>query len=297
MEALISDLTAHNIQNRRVAIIENGSWAATSGGLIRGMLAGCKNIDFLENIISIRSGLKELHLSEIESMADAIAATFAEKEKIMKDTANSTGPSDDINPGTMFKLSYGLFVLTAKDGEKDNGCIINTAIQITQDPLRISIAGNKANYTHDMIVKTGRFNVTILSQSVPFKVFQNFGFQSGRNTDKFADCDCDERAKNGILYVPKYTNGMISAKVIEALDYGTHTVFIADVTQALVLSAEPSVTYQYYFDHIKPKPQAPKAEVKGFVCKICGYVHEGETLPDDFICPLCKHGAADFEPL
>ena len=201
-----------------------------------------------------------------------------------------------VDQGAIFKLSYGLFVLTAKDGEKDNGCIVNTAIQITSNPLRISIAAIKANFTHDMILKTGEFNVSILAESVPFATFQRFGFQSGRNVDKFAGCGYDVRAENGIRYVPEHTNAVISAKVAESYDYGTHTLFIADVTEAIVLSNERSVTYQYYFDNIKPKPEPPK-EKKGYICKICGYVYEGETLPDGFICPICKHPAQDFEPV
>ena len=202
-----------------------------------------------------------------------------------------------IDQGAMFKLSYGLFVLTSKDGDKDNGCIINTAIQITSNPLRISIAAIKANYTHDLIQKTGLFNVSILTESAPFSTFQRFGFQSGRIADKFDGCGYDVRTANGIRYVPENTNSVISAKVIEKYDYGTHTLFIADVTEAIVLSNERSVTYQYYFDNIKPKPQPPKEEKKGYVCKICGYVYEGENLPADFICPICKHGAEDFEPM
>ena len=197
----------------------------------------------------------------------------------------------------MFKLSYGLYVLTAKDGDKDNGCIINTALQVTSSPLRISIAVNKANFTHDMIVKTGVFNVSILSESAPFSIFQQFGFHTGKDMDKFFECGYCERANNGVRYVPIHTNAMISANVIDSYDYGSHTIFVADVTQASVLSKEPSVTYQYYFDHIKPKPQVPAAAKKGYVCKICGYVYEGDSLPEDFICPLCKHGAEDFEPL
>ena len=297
MEALIADLTAHNIQNRTVAIIENGSWAATSGSLIRERLSKCKNMNIIEDMVSIRSGLKADQLSDIEAMADGIIASFPESAGLKKGGTASPAVSDIVDPGTMFKLSYGLFVLTAKDGAKDNGCIVNTVVQITQAPLRISAAVIKANYTCDMILKTGEFNVSILDESVPFGVFQQFGFQSGRNVDKFENCGYDVRAVNGIRYVPENTNGMISAKVIESFDYGTHMLFIADVTQALVISNERSVTYQYYFDHIKPKPQPPKEAKKGFVCKICGYVHEGETLPDDFICPLCKHGAADFVPV
>lgn len=291
MESFIHDLVAHNIQNRTVAIIENGSWAATSGKLIRAELEKCKNIDFIENTISIKSSLKEEQLSEIEKMADAISETMATKASVTNNTETKNQPQ------AMFKLSYGLFVLTAKDNEKDNGCIINTVTQITSNPNRISIAVNKANYTHDIIKKSGSFNVSVLTTDVPFKVFENFGFKSGRDTDKFTGEVQTERAENGILYLTKYTNALISGKVIETHDYGTHTVFIADVTEAVVLSDLPSVTYQYYFDNIKPKPKASSADKKGYVCKICGYVHEGDELPPDFICPLCKHGAEDFEKL
>jgi flavin reductase (DIM6/NTAB) family NADH-FMN oxidoreductase RutF len=203
--------------------------------------------------------------------------------------------SNNINPLTMFKLSYGLFVLTAKDGSKDNGCIINTAIQITDKPLRLSVTVNKTNLTNAMILKTGEFNISVLSKSVPFKIFEKFGFHSGKDTDKFAGSSNTERTANDIRYLSEYTNGVISGKVIESIDCGTHTIFIANVVQAFILSDEASVTYQYYFDNIKPKPQGGKK--KGFICKICGYVYEGDVLPDDFICPLCKHGAADFEPL
>jgi len=204
---------------------------------------------------------------------------------------------NEIDSAALRKLTYGLFVLTAKEGEKDNGCIINTAGQITSSPLRITIAVNKENYTHDMIIKTGEFNISILSQSAPFSIFKQFGFQSGRDVDKFAGSDHNERTANGIRYIPEHANSIISAKVVDALDYGSHTLFVADVTQANVLSKEPSTTYQYYFDHIKPKPQAPVEQKKGFVCKICGYIYEGDTLPKDFICPLCKHGIEDFEPI
>ena len=297
MESLISDLAAHNIQNRVVAIIENGSWAATSGGLIREHLEKCRNMNILENIVSIRSGVKAQQVEEIEAMAEALIATFPESAGIKKNEPKETTAPNMIEMGTMFKLSYGLFVLTAKDGEKDNGCIVNTVAQMTETPLRITVTVNKANHTHDQILKTGEFNVSILTESAPFRIFKQFGFQSGRNADKFADCGYDERSANGIRYIPEHTNGIISAKVVQSFDYGTHTLFVADVTQAFVISKEASTTYQYYFDHIKPKPQPPKEDQKGFVCKICGYVYEGEELPEDYICPLCKHGASDFEPL
>ena len=202
-----------------------------------------------------------------------------------------------VDKATMFKLSYGLFILTTQDGNKDNGCVINTAVQLTERPLRISIAVNKANFTHDMIAKTGEFNVSILTEGTPFTVFEQFGFHSGKDTDKFAACGYNDRTANGIRYMPKHTNGVISAKVSGTFDFGTHSLFVADVTESKVLSSERSATYQYYFDHIKPKPQTTKSQQKGFVCKICGYIFEGDALPDDFVCPLCKHGASDFERL
>lgn len=198
-----------------------------------------------------------------------------------------------MNNAAMFQLTYGLFVLTAKDGEKDNGCIINTVQQVTSTPNRISIAVNKNNYTHDMIIKTGEFNVSILSEEVPFDIFKHFGFQSGRDTDKFAEFHVYDRSENGIAYLNKYANAFLSGKVVQTVDLGSHTLFIADVTDGEVLSSVPSVTYAYYHKNIKPQPQATKA--KGWRCKICGYIYEGEELPADFICPICKHGAADFE--
>jgi len=294
MEALINDLAAHNIQNRRVAVIENGSWAPTSGGLIREILGKCEKINIIEKNVSILSGLKAAQLSDIESMAEAIGADFPAPVTAAQ---NKQTVPNTVDPNAMFKLSYGLFVLTARDGNKDNGCIINTVMQITVTPVKITIGVNKANYTHDMILKTGKFNVSVLSEKAPFSVFQQFGFKSGKDTDKFAGSGEAFRTTNGVRYLPEFTNGVISAEVKETIDCGTHTLFVAEVNQAFSLSSDASVTYQYYFDNIKPKPQPPKGNKKGFVCKICGYVHEGDTLPDDFVCPLCKHGAADFEKI
>lgn len=196
----------------------------------------------------------------------------------------------------MHKFSYGLFVLTAKDGEKDNGCIINTAIQAADKPKQVSICVNKANYTCQMIEKTGEFNVSFLTEEADFDLFKHFGFQCGRDVDKFEDFKDAKRAENGIPYLTKAVNAMVSVKVDKTVDLGSHLLFIGEVTEEQVLSDVPSVTYQYYFDHIKPKPETePKA--KGWVCKICGYVYEGEELPPDFICPICKHGVEDFEPI
>jgi flavin reductase (DIM6/NTAB) family NADH-FMN oxidoreductase RutF len=194
----------------------------------------------------------------------------------------------------VFKLTYGLFVLTAKDGDKDNGCIINTALQVTANPLQVSICVNKDNFTHDMIKKTGEFNISILSQETPFEVFQRFGMQCGKDIDKFDGFDGVARSENGLYYLTKYANAMLSVKVSKTVDVGTHTMFIGEIAEEKDLSNVPSVSYQYYFDHIKPKPEAKK---KGFVCKICGYVYEGDELPPDFICPVCKHGVEAFEPI
>lgn len=199
-----------------------------------------------------------------------------------------------IEKAAAFKLSYGLFVLTARDGEKDNGCIVNTVFQVTDNPFKISVTVNKNNYTHDMIKKTGVFNVSVLTESVPFSVFQHYGFKSGRDTEKI-NSSTMPRSENGVAYLSAFTNAFMSAKVVEETDCGTHTMFIAEVTEAQTLSDERSVTYQYYFDNIKPKPQPQKK--KGFVCQICGYVYEGDELPEDFVCPICKHSADAFKPL
>jgi flavorubredoxin/rubredoxin len=271
MEALLDDLAAHNIQNRTVAVIENGSWAAASGKLIREKLHKCKNMNLIENTITIKSSLKTAQLSELEQMAEAIAATLPKPENAHTDA--------------MLNIPYGLFALTVSDGEKNNGCIINTVMQITSRPNRISVAVNKTNLTRDMIIKAGEFDVHILTENTPFGIFEELGFRSGR--------DCEKN----ISRLSAYANAVISAKVSQAHDYGTHTLFIAEVTATETLSDAPSVTYQYYFNHIKPKPSPPAvgAKTKGYVCKICGYVYEGEVLPEDFICPLCKHGSVDFE--
>ncbi|MBE7068446.1 MAG: flavin reductase [Clostridiales bacterium] len=195
----------------------------------------------------------------------------------------------------MYKISYGLFVLMTKYGEKQNGCIVNTVSMLTDNPTRIVVFVNKANYTEELIRKSGELNVSILTEKTPFDIFKQFGFCSGRDTDKFAGKTYPQM-ENGIFYLPEYTNAVISAKVVDAHDYGTHTLFVAEVTEAKKLSNEKSVTYEYYQNNIKPKPQAEKSNTEKWVCKICGYVHEGE-LPDDFICPWCKHPASDFEKI
>lgn len=282
MEDLLRDLVSHNIQNRTVAFIENGSWAATSGKLMREILSNCKDMRFIENTLSVKSALKEEQLADIEGLVDAIASDF--------DSINHS-----LSDKNVFQdISYGLYLVTAKD-EKDNGCIINTVEQVTDNPKRISITVNKQNYTNDMITKTKKFNVSILSESTSFEIFKRFGFQSGRTVNKFESTTGFERSKNGILYMTDKTCSYISATVEQVIDCGTHSIFVASVDESEKLSNMQPVTYNYYLEHIKPKPSIQKERKTGYVCKICGYFYEGETIPEDFICPLCKHGVADFE--
>ena len=215
-----------------------------------------------------------------------------------------------IDKTAIFNISYGLFVLVARQGEKDNACIINVAQQVTSDPLQLAICVNKTNLTHDMVLRTLKFNLCPLSEEATMKPFQHFGFQSGRDVNKFAECQQELRTENGLLYLPKYINSVISCVVTKSIDIGTHTMFIARVMEAKVLSDSPSITYAYYQQHIKPSPksevggqngsnlQAPTSDLKKkWVCEVCGYVYEGDELPADFICPWCKHPASDFKPL
>lgn len=292
METALLDIKAHNLQNRTVAFIENGSWAPTAGSLMRALFSGMKGMTILDEEVRILSSVKPSQLEQLDAMAEAIAKTFPCSAR----TANCPSAQETIEPAALFNLSYGLFVLSAKNQQKDNGCIINTVTQVTDTPKRISIAVNKGNLTHDMVLASGQFNVSILAEDAPFQVFKDFGFCSGRTVDKFQDAPV-ARSANGLYYLTKYTNGFISARVLQSIDLGSHTVFIAEVTEAKVLRDVPSVTYAYYHAHIKPKPPVTGPKKKGFVCKICGYIYEGDTLPADFICPLCKHGADDFEPL
>ena len=292
MENLVHDIVHHNLQNRTIALVENGSWAPTAAGLMRAEFQKLKNCTILDEGVSIRSSLKEDQLAQMEALADALVASMPAQKPVPAQEK----PAGLVEQNAMFSLSYGLFVLTARDGSKDNGCIINTVTQLTDSPKRISIAVNKANLTHDMIVKTGEFNVSVLSNDAPFALFQHYGFQSGRNTDKFAGVQGMARSTNGIYYIPYCTSAFLSAKVTQTVEFETHTLFIADVTEAKLLSNVPSMTYAYYFANVKPKPAVLQKQT-GWVCKICGWVYEGEELPPDIVCPLCKHGAADFERL
>lgn len=291
MEALLADLAAHNISNRTVALIENGSWAPTSGKLMRAQLEKCKNITFVEDMISIRSAVKAENRVQLEALADTLAADVLKKEDAEEDAQESR-----VDPAVLLRVPYGLYILTARENGRDNGCIINTVMQVTNTPNRIAVAVNKQNFTHDMILHTGVFNLTLLTEEAQFQIFERFGFASGRNTDKFAGEETALRTQNGVRYTETAAGAVISGKVVETQDCGTHTLFVAEVTETVSISDAPIVTYQYYFDHIKPKPVVTE-EKTGYVCKICGYVYEGDPLPADFICPLCKHGAEDFEKI
>ena len=200
-----------------------------------------------------------------------------------------------MDTSVLFKIGYGLYVLTANEGEKDNGCIINTVMQVTSDPVQIAIAVNKKNYTNGMIHRTKKFNLSILSLDAKFETFKHFGYQSGKDVNKFESYEGAKRSPNGVLYITKGVNSFISAYVKNEIDLGTHTLFIAQLVEAQSLNNKPTMTYDYYQNNVKPKPQ-PIAK-KGWCCKICGYIYESETLPPDYICPICKHGAVDFEPI
>jgi flavorubredoxin/flavin reductase (DIM6/NTAB) family NADH-FMN oxidoreductase RutF/rubredoxin len=292
MEETISDIVKHALRNRNVAIIENGSWSPASGGLMKTELSKLDNIRFIGDTLTINSSLKEGQQLDLNQLADQIVNTLPRHPL----PAHKAGT---IDAPAMFKFSYGLFVLFSQDGTKDNGCIINTGMELSETPTTkyVSIAVNHANYTCDIIKKTKVFNLSMLTQDAPFSLFQNFGFHSAKDFDKFAAYPNLPRAHNGLYYIDGCANAFVSCKVIEMKDIGAHTLFIGEVTEAAVLSNEPSLTYAYYMDHIKPPKPAPKKGGKGgerWQCTICGFVYEGH-LPEDFVCPMCKHGRDAFE--
>ena len=285
MRQFIEHLTERNYQNRTVALIENGSWAPQAAKVMRTMLEKSKNLTFAENTVTIKSALDETSKAQLDALADELCGEYLAQNE---DTADK----NDLT--ALFNIGYGLYVVTSNDGKKDNGLIVNTVSQLTNTPNRVAVTINKANYSHHVIKQTGKMNVNCLSVEAPFSVFQNFGFQSGRTVDKFADCT-PLRSDNGLAFLPKYINSFLSLKVEQYVDLDTHGMFICSVTEARVISKAETMTYTYYQKNVKPKPETQGK--KGWVCKVCGYVYEGETLPEDFICPLCKHGAADFEPI
>ena len=299
MENLLHDIANHNLQNRKVAIIENGSWAATSGKLMREMLSGLKNIEFFGDNVSLKSALTEGQMSDLDALADVIAADLAPVSGAMDTIAaekTAVYSPDAVDKKAFNKLSYGVELLTTRVDGKDYGCIINSACQVASgEPKKISISVIAKNYSAEMLVKAGAFNISVLTEETPYSIFQQFGFQSGRDVDKFAGVEYEDRTANGIRYLPIYTNAVMSCRITEVKDLGASVLFIADVVEAKVLSKGASCTYDYYHAHIKPKKNPAPEQKECWICKICGYVHEGAELPDDFICPLCKHGKDDFE--
>ena len=284
MREFINHLTERNFQNKTVAFIENGSWAPLAAKTMKKMLEGCKNLTYLDTI-TIKSAMSDENKEQIEKLADELCMDYLAQHD---ETANK----QDLT--ALFNIGYGLYVVTSYDGKKHNGLIVNAVTQVTNTPNRIAVTINKQNYSHEVIKRTGKMNVNCLSVEAPFKVFEHFGFQSGRDADKFATGN-PLFSDNGLVFLPKYINSFMSLDVEQYIDLGTHGMFICTVAEARVTSDKETMTYTYYQNNVKPKPQAEGK--KGFVCKVCGYIYEGDELPEDFICPLCKHGVADFEPL
>lgn len=285
MKEFIHHLTEKNFQNRTVGFIENGTWAPIAKKVMKEMLQDCKNLTYLDNEVTIHSSMKDDCKKMIEAMADELSKEYIAK---LNEQANN------INMKALYNIGYGLYVVTSHDGKQDNGLIVNTVLQVSDSPNRVAVNINKANYSHDVIKMTGKMNVNCLSVDAPFELFERFGFQSGRTVHKFEDFE-PLYSNNKLAYLPHYINGFMSLEVEQYVDLNTHGMFICKITEARSLSDHETMTYTYYHNNVKPKPQP--VHKKGFVCKICGYVYEGETLPEDYICPLCKHGAADFEPL
>ena len=285
MREFIDHLTQRNFQNHTVALIENGSWAPLAAKVMKDMLANSKNITYTDNSVKILSALNEDSSKQLNALAEELCKEYIAAQD---DKANK----NDLT--ALFNIGYGLYVVTSNDGKKDNGLIVNTVTQVTNTPNRIAVTINKDNYSHHIIKQTGIMNINCLTVDAPFKVFETFGFVSGRNVDKFADCQ-PLRSDNGLVFLPRYINSFMSLKVEQYIDLDTHGMFICSVTEARVISNRETMTYTYYQNNVKPKPETDGK--KGFVCKVCGFVYEGDTLPDDYVCPLCKHGAADFEPI
>ena len=285
MHDYISRLVEHNFQNRTVGLIENGSWAPLAAKVMREMMAKCKKINWLDTTVKILSAINQDNQDQLEAMADELCKEYIAQNDTLANKNDLTA---------LFRIGYGLYVVTSNDGKKDNGLIVNTVIQLTDTPNRVAVNINKANYSHHVIKQTGMLNVNCLSTEAPFSVFQQFGFQTGRSVDKFAG-QTVHRSDNGLVFLDKYINAFMSLKVEDYVDLGTHGMFICSVTEARVMSNQETMTYTYYQKHVKPKPQTEGK--KGWVCKVCGYIYEGDELPEDIICPLCKHGAVDFEPI
>ena len=285
MKEFIHHLTERNFQNRTVAFIENGSWAPMAAKVMSKMLEGSKNLTLAENTVTIRSALNQESQDQIKALAKELCREYLAQHD---ETANKNDLS------ALFHIGYGLYIVTSNDGKRDNGLIVNTVSQVTNTPNRIAVTINKDNYSHHVIRNTGIMNLNILDTSAPFEIFQKFGFQSGRAVDKFAD-EQVLRSDNGLVFLSRHINAFISLKVESYVDLDTHGMFICSITESRVMADTETMTYTYYQNHVKPQPETQGK--KGYVCKVCGWIYEGEELPEDIVCPLCKHGAADFEPI
>ena len=288
MDTFIAHLVERNFQNKKIAIIENGTWAPMAAKVIKDKLANSKNLTFVEPTVRILSSMSEENKTQIQALADALSSDY----KAIKEIKEEKKP--ELDPKALFKIGYGLYVVTSNDGKKDNALIVNTVSQLTDTPLRVAVNISKLNYSHDIIKKSGVLNVNCLNNEAPFSVFQSYGFRSGRDVNKFEGEEV-MRSENGLVVLQNYINAFISLKVDNYVDLGTHGMFICSVTESKIINNIETMTYNYYQANVKPKPNTEKK--KGFVCKVCGYVYEGDTLPEDIVCPLCKHGAADFEEI
>ena len=285
MKEFIHHLTERSYQNRTVALVENGSWAPLAAKVMRSMFDGSKNLTFTDTTVRILSALNDDSRKQIDALTDELCREYIAQQ-------DATANKNDLS--ALFNIGYGLYVVTSNDGTKDNGLIVNTVTQVTNTTNRIAVTINKQNYSYHVIKQTGIMNVNCLDISAPFSVFETFGFQSGRTADKFQGIE-ELRSDNGLRFLPRHINSFMSLKVESCVDLGTHGMFICTVTEARVMEAKETMTYTYYQNHVKPQPETEGK--KGYVCKVCGWVYEGDTLPDDIVCPLCKHGAADFEPI
>ena len=284
MKNYLHALTERNFQNRTVGLIENGSWAPMAARIMKGILADSKDLRFTDTTVTIRSAMNEDSRQKIEALADELCVEYMARLE----------ESNRQDMTALFNIGYGLYVVTSRDGDRDNGLIVNTVTQVTNTPNRVAVTINKQNYSHHVIQKTGVMNVNCLDVTAPFSLFENFGFRSGRAVDKFEGLQ-ELRSENGLRFLPRHINSFLSLQVESYVDLGTHGMFICTVTEARICGSQETMTYTYYQNHVKPKPQTEGKH--GFVCKVCGWVYEGEELPADIICPLCKHGAADFEEI
>ena len=285
MRQFLQALTERGFCNRTVALIENGSWAPMAAKTMRELLETAADLRFTKNHVRLLSALDADSSAQIDALTMELCQEYLARQ-------DATANKNDLT--SLFNIGYGLYIVTSNDGKKDNGLVVNTVTQVTNTPNRLAVVINKDNYSHHVIRQTGIMNVNCLSTDAPFKIFETFGFQSGRSADKFASIK-PLRSDNGLAFLPEYINSFLSLKVVQYIDLETHGMFVCDITEARVISDRETMTYTYYQKHVKPKPQTQGK--KGYVCKICGYVYEADELPDDFVCPLCKHGAADFEPI